>query len=57
MDGQTGGVLTGTRELVELKGEDDRIVKILRKLVVIIDLNCYHSIVLGGLIGDNHPYE
>lgn len=47
MDGQAGGVFAGTRKLVELNGEDDRIVKILRKLVVIIGLNCYHNIVLA----------
>ena len=45
VDGQTGRMPTGTFQLVKLDVINDRIVIILRKLVVITDRNEYHGLV------------
>ena len=45
MDRQTGGMRTGTGQLVKLKVKNNRIIKGLRNLIAIPDKNGYHSIV------------
>ena len=51
VDGQTGRMPTGTFQLVKLDVINDRIVIILRKLVVITDRNEYHGLVRHSLNG------
>ena len=45
MDRQTGGMRTGTGQLVKLKVKNNRIIKGLRNLIAILDKNGYHGIV------------
>jgi hypothetical protein len=45
MDRQTGGMRTGTGQLVKLKVKNNRIIKGLRNLIAIPDKNGYHGIV------------
>ena len=51
MNRQAGGMTTGAVQLLELERVNDRIVKILRKLIVIFDRNEYHGLVRHSLAG------
>lgn len=45
MDGHTGRMAAGTRELMKLNTINDRIIKGLRNMIAILDKNGYHNIV------------
>lgn len=45
MDGHTGRMTAGTRDLMKLNTINDRIIKGLRNMIAILDKNGYHNIV------------